>query len=375
MAQSLSQPMTVGVTGAGGMLGTHVRGYLRAFPDVKVKTANRETFAQGRLNNFVQGCDAIIHLAGMNRGDEQEVAQTNIALTQQLIAALKQTASHAHILFSSSTHIDRDTLYGHSKREVARLLGEWAEQHGGKFTNVVLPGVFGEGGKPYYNSVVATFCHQLANGEEPTVHNDSSIEQIHAQDLARRFWKMIQEEETGTVRVQGTQMTVFSLLDTLKEMQATYAEHIIPDLREGIRRDLFNMYRSYLYPKHYPVPLTLHTDPRGSLFEAIKSPTGGQAFMSTTHPGITRGNHFHTRKVERFLVFGGEAEIKLRHIFGTEIQTFRVSGEEPSYVDIPTLYTHNITNVGQSTLLTLFWTNELFDPQNPDQVAEVVEIA
>ena len=130
-------------------------------------------------------------------------------------------------------------------------------------------------------------------------------------------------------------------------MRDLYAQHIIPDLREDIRRDLFNTYRSYLYPGHYPVALTLHTDPRGSLFEAVKSPNGGQSFMSTTHPGITRGNHYHTRKVERFLVTGGEAEIKLRHLFGNEVQTFRVSGEQPSYVDIPTLHTHNITNVGR----------------------------
>lgn len=374
MAESL-KPLIIGITGADGMLGTHVRGYLRAFPEVTVKTANRSTFANGKLRNFVDGCDVVIQLAGMNRGDEQEVAQTNIELTRQLIAALEEAGSKAHVLFSSSTHVERDTLYGQSKREAARLLEEWAQKSGGKFTNVVLPGVFGEGGKPFYNSVVATFCYQLANGEEPTVNADSPIEQIHAQDVARHFWKMIQEGEIGTIRVKGTQMTVLGLLDILKEMQATYAQHIIPDLREGIQRDLFNMYRSYLYPKHYPVALTLHTDPRGSLFEAIKSPNGGQAFMSTTHPGVTRGNHFHTRKVERFLVSGGEAEIKLRHIFGTDIQTFRVSGETPSYVDIPTLYTHNITNVGDSTLLTLFWTNELFDPANPDQVPEMVEPA
>jgi UDP-2-acetamido-2,6-beta-L-arabino-hexul-4-ose reductase len=117
----------------------------------------------------------------------------------------------------------------------------------------------------------------------------------------------------------------------------------------------------------------LHTDIRGSLFEAIKSPNGGQSFMSITHPGITRGNHYHTRKVERFLVTGGEAEIKLRHLFGNEVQTFRVTGEQPSYIDIPTLHTHNITNIGTSTLTTLFWTHELFDPASPDTVAEQVE--
>lgn len=368
----MAEPLIIGLTGAHGMLGTHVRGYFHGLTEYQVRPAGRKTFETG-LEDFVRGCDVIIHLAGMNRGDEQEVARTNIALSQQLIDALEATGSTAHVLFSSSTHIERDTPYGASKREAARLLAEWAARKGGKFTNVILPGVYGEGGKPYYNSVVATFCYQMANGENPTPHGDSPIEQIHAQEVARHFEGIIHTGETGDVRVKGTEMTVFSLLETLQEMKALYDMHIIPDLREGYRRDLFNTYRSFLYPQRYPVVLTLHTDPRGSLFEAIKSPNGGQAFMSTTHPGITRGNHYHTRKVERFLVSGGEAEIKLRHLFGSEVQTFRVSGDRPSYVDIPTLHTHNITNVGTGTLLTLFWTNELFDPNNPDQYNEMVE--
>lgn len=373
MAQPLT--LTIGVTGADGMLGTHVRAYLRTRPEVTVRAAGRDTFAPGRLPEFVDGCDAVIHLAGMNRGDDAVVAETNVDLSRQLISALEAVGSRAHVLFSSSTHVDRDTAYGASKRQAAEELAAWAVRSGGTFTNVILPGVFGEGGRPHYNSVVATFCHQLASGETPTPHGDAPIEQIHAQEVARRMFAMIQQSVTGTVRVEGAPLTVLGLLGTLTEMSETYRQHIIPDLREPIRRDLFNTYRSFLYPRHYPVPLTLHTDPRGSLFEAIKSPNGGQTFMSTTHPGVTRGNHFHTRKVERFLVSGGEAEIRLRHLFGTEIQTFRVSGDQPSYVDIPTLHTHNITNVGTSTLLTLFWTNELFDPANPDQVPEPVELA
>ncbi|WP_022803008.1 polysaccharide biosynthesis C-terminal domain-containing protein [Deinococcus ficus] len=363
--------MRVAVTGARGMLGTHLRAYLRSFDDVEVVPVGREEFS-GDLAGALRGCDVVFHLAGLNRGDEQEVARTNVALTERLITALEEAGSHAHVLFSSSTHVERDTPYGQSKRRAAELLQAWAERSGGRFTNVVLPGVFGEGGKPFYNSVVATFCHQLALNEEPTA-NDGETEQIHAQEASRRLWHLVREGETGTMRVEGRKLTVRDLLTTLQEMRETYAEHIIPDISDSFRRDLFNMYRSFLYPWHYPVPLTLHTDPRGSLFEAIKSPSGGQAFMSTTHSGITRGNHFHTRKVERFLVSGGEAEIRLRHIFRDEVQTYRVSGEQPSYVDIPTLHTHNITNVGDGTLLTLFWTNELFDPNDPDQVPELVE--
>lgn len=365
--------MRVGITGAGGLLGTHVRAYFHGLDGMEVRAADRQTFAADGLADFVDGCDAVIHLAGMNRGDDAVVAQTNLDLTRQLIGALEERGSTAHVLFSSSTHIERNTAYGSSKREAAALLLDWAQRNGGRFTNVILPGVFGEGGKPFYNSVVSTFCHQLASGEMPTPHSDAPIEQIHAQEVARRFEALMRDGTVGDVRVQGHNTTVYGLLDTLSGMRDLYAQHIIPELRENIRRDLFNTYRSYLYPGHYPVALTLHTDPRGSLFEAVKSPNGGQSFISTTHPGITRGNHYHTRKVERFLVTGGEAEIKLRHLFGSEVQTFRVSGERPSYVDIPTLHTHNITNVGGGTLTTLFWTHELFDPAQPDTVAEPVE--
>ncbi|PNY79892.1 capsule biosynthesis protein CapF [Deinococcus koreensis] len=367
--------MIVGVTGADGLLGTHVQAYLRGVEGLQVRAAGRRTFEEGGLTSFVQDCGAIIHLAGMNRGEEAVVAATNVGLTRQLIEALDATGSRPHVLFSSSTHIERDTPYGASKREVASLLAAWAGRSGGTFTNVILPGVFGEGGKPFYNSVVSTFCHQLARGETPTPHNDGPIEQIHAQEVARRLEAMIDTGVTGDVRVEGQRLTVYGLLETLQEMTGLYSQHIIPDLRDDFRRDLFNTYRSYLYPQHYPVRLTLHTDPRGSLFEAVKSPNGGQSFMSSTHPGITRGNHFHTRKVERFLVTGGEAEIKLRHVTGTQVLSFRVSGEAPSYIDIPTLHTHSITNVGSGTLMTLFWTHELFDPARPDTVAELVEPA
>ncbi|MFC4639981.1 NAD-dependent epimerase/dehydratase family protein [Deinococcus hohokamensis] len=368
--------MRIGVTGARGLLGTHLHAYLYGQPGVQVVAGGREIFASPEsLQAFVRGCDAVVHLAGMNRGEDAEVAATNVRLCEELAAVLEAEGERPHVLFSSSTHIERGTAYGASKRQAAEVLQAWAERAGARFTNVILPGVFGEGGKPFYNSVVSTFCFQLARGEMPSVTADASIEQIHAQDVARRLHTMTLCGETGDVRVKGVHLTVGELLERLQSFQTLYAAHVIPDVRRDFDRDLFNTYRSYLYPGHYPVPLTLHTDPRGSLFEAVKSHNGGQSFLSTTHPAITRGNHYHTRKIERFLVTGGEAEIKLRHVAGGPIHTFHVSGDTPTYVDIPTLHTHNITNVGSGILTTLFWTHELFDPENPDTYPEPVEPA
>ena len=136
--------------------------------------------------------------------------------------------------------------------------------------------------------------------------------------------------------------------------------------------DFFNTYRSYLYPDHYPVPLNLRTDARGGLFEAVKSHQGGQTFLSTTHPGVTRGRHYHHHKVERFLVVSGQAEIRIRRLFGDEVRVFKVNGAEPCFIDMPTFHTHEITNVGDTDLLTLFWSHEIFDPSNPDTYSEPV---
>lgn len=365
---------TVGVTGYRGLLGWQALGFLKSLPNVVIKFADRDAFADAQeLEDFVKDCDSIWHFAGMNRGDESEVAQTNLSLTTQLIAALERTESKAHVLFSNSTHIARDTVYGQSKRECAVLLSDWALRAGGLFSNIILPNVFGEAGKPFYNSVVSTFCFQVARGEQTVVHQDAELEQVHAQVVARAFWDAVGEKRQGDFWLPGRKISVLGLLERIRGFHALYGSHIFPDVRDDFDRDLFNTYRSYLYPDRYPTQLTLHTDARGSLFEAVKTYNGGQTFLSTTKPGITRGNHYHTRKIERFLVISGEAEIKIRRIFDGEVKVFAVSGKQPSYVDIPTLHTHNITNTGPNELVTLFWTHEFFDPESSDTIMEQVQ--
>jgi UDP-2-acetamido-2,6-beta-L-arabino-hexul-4-ose reductase len=364
---------TIGITGARGMLGWHIASFLRTLPNIRILPVGRELFeSRERLKEFSRRCDVIIHCAGMNRGDERVVAETNVGLVKDLIAALERSSSVPHVLFTSSTHIERDTLYGVSKRESAVLFREWAARAGGRFTNLVFPNVFGESGKPHYNSVVSTFCHQVAIGEQATINQDVQLEQIHAQHVARVIESCLGHSTDDDIRVLGRKILVSELLTKIQDFHASYMQQIIPDLREDFDRDLFNTYRSYLYPDHYPVRLKLHADARGSLFESVKTRNGGQTFLSTTKPGITRGNHYHTRKVERFLVVSGQAEIHLRRVLTDEKQVFGVSGDSPAYVDIPTLYTHNITNTGSSELVTLFWTHEFFDPEQADTFAEQV---
>ena len=363
----------LGITGGYGFLGWHIRAYVHSDKEMEALPAGREVFADPQaLATFVGGKDAIVHLAGMNRGDENEIESTNIALTRNLIEACERGQLRPHIVFANSTHSDRDTAYGRSKRQSVEMLTEWAARAGARFTNLVIPGVFGEGGRPFYNSVASTFCHQLANGETPKVIEDREIELLHAQTVAARIVSIVRHNEAGVVKISGHVMAVSVLLDRLRKLAGEYSAHVLPSVSDRFGLELFNTYRSYLFPKHYPVMLERRADARGSLFEVVRTLHGGQCFFSTTKPGITRGNHYHTAKIERFLVAQGEAIIRLRRLFSPEVHEYRVSGDRPVYIDMPTFYTHNITNVGSGELLTLFWAHEIFDPNRPDTYPEPV---
>ena len=368
--------MKIGVTGADGLLGWHQRAYLKTVGGHEVRLANRATFSQPELlRDFVAGLDAVIHLAGMNRGDEAEIEAVNAALAQKLVTACEQASARPFMVYANSTHADRNTAYGRGKRAAADTLRQWAAQNEAGFTNLILPHVFGEFGKPFYNSVVSTFCYQLARNEAPQIISDGELELLHVQEVTAHCLKAILENQRGDIRLNGVAMKVSELLQRLTDMRDRYQSMVMPRLESALDVRLFNTLRSYLFPEHYPVALTLHSDARGSLFEVVKSGGGGQVFMSTTHPGITRGNHFHTRKIERFLVASGEAEICLRKLFSHEVIRFQVSGDAPCYVDMPTFHTHHITNTGQAELVTLFWANEIFDPADPDTFPEQVNAA
>jgi UDP-2-acetamido-2,6-beta-L-arabino-hexul-4-ose reductase len=370
---------TVGITGARGLLGWHVAVRLGVHEGLRIKKADRATFLSPQaLQAFVTDCDVIVHLAGMNRGDEIELAETNVRIASQLIEACDAAGCTPTILFANSIQSEWGTAYGRSKARCAELIGAWAEARGARLLDLILPHIFGEGGRPFYNSVVSTFCHQIAHSEEPRILNDGQLELIHAGDVALEVLRLIEAPaRPGTpavsrLRIEGRPIRVTEMLARLKPMAEQYAACVVPDLRDPFDLRLFNTYRSYLFPQHYPVRLKLFTDPRGRLFEAVKDRNGGQVFLSTTLPGITRGNHFHFTKVERFLVVAGEAEIAIRRVGHPEIVRFMVNGSAPAYVDMPTLHTHNITNTGSAELLTLFWAHEPFDPNNPDTYPEVV---
>lgn len=364
------------ITGSDGMIGWHLRAWLLTRGDhVNVIPCNRKQFADDvYLCDAIEKADAIVHLAGMNRGEEEEIVQTNIGLAQRITEICQQLDCRPHIIYSSSTHIDGDSRYGYSKRVAGETFDAWATQEDAHFLNLVLPHVFGEHGKPFYNSAVSTFAHQLANGQTPEVSGDGQVELLHAHDVAQIIWDSIEDSSVGELRPHGCKMSVTELLERLGRLSDRYFDGVIPETNEPIDLKLFNTLRSYIPYENRAVDLTLHGDERGNLFEAARADGQGQVFVSTSHPGITRGEHFHFRKVERFLVIQGQAKIRMRRVLTDDVITYDVSGDKQQAIDIPTLHTHNITNVGDTPLLTLFWAGEHFDPDNSDTYPMIVEI-
>jgi UDP-2-acetamido-2,6-beta-L-arabino-hexul-4-ose reductase len=371
--------LNIGITGNKGFIGSWLKNTLGLQPDkYKLIDFERDFFYnREKLDQFVTQCDTIIHLAAINRHDDPNIIyNTNILLVQQLVDALNRTKSTAHILFSSSTHEERETEFGKSKKVGRKLFQEWANSSGGVFSGLIIPNVFGPFGLENYNSFIATFCYKLTHGELPEILHDSEINLIYINDLIQSIKQIIDNRNSdGHYYVHHTSIIkVSDVLNKLINFTNVYLEKgEIPNIESKFDFDLFNTYRSFIdFENHFPIKFARHSDTRGSFIELIRMGIGGQCSFSTTRPGVTRGNHFHTRKIERFSVIKGTALIQLRKINSNKILNFYLDGSEPAYVDIPIWYTHNIKNIGEDELFTVFWINETFDPEDTDTYFEVV---
>lgn len=369
----------IGITGQDGFVGTHLYNTIGLFSEEFQRIDFHKEYFEDeiQLNDFVSQCDVIVHLAAMNRhNDPQVIYDTNIDLVQKLIHSLTQTSSKAHVLFSSSTQEEKDNLYGKSKKEGRGLMRSWARNSGGQFTGMIIPNVFGPFGHPNYNSVVATFCHKLSHGETPKIEVDGDMKLIYVGELVAEILKAIRSGKGNEeYRILPTsESKVSEILALLEKYQSGYqVKGEIPAIINNFELNLFNTYRCYMdIAHHFPVKFIQHTDPRGTFVEVIRLGVGGQVSFSTTVPGITRGNHYHTRKIERFAVIKGKALIQLRRIGTEEVLDFYLDGNEPAYVDMPIWYTHNIKNIGTEVLYTNFWINEFYDVNDPDTYFENV---
>ena len=371
--------ITVGITGQAGFVGTHLFNYLKLDPERFTMLPFKDEYFKDPeiLENWVAQCDAVVHLAALNRHNDAEVLyRTNLELVDQLISAMERTGVSPHILFSSSTQEVNTNPYGRSKKEGREKLQKWTEHNGSLFTGLVIPNVFGPFGNPYYNSVVATFSYQLNHGELPRIEVDKEMRLIYVGKLVEHIRDCIlnRSEASEMLVPHSAELNVSELLELLQEYHNSYGEHgRLPALKNEFERDLFNTFRSYMdIAGHFPVVLKLHSDERGSFVETIHLEQGGQVSFSTTRPGITRGNHYHTRKIERFAVIHGKALIQMRRIGTDKVLEFQLDGKNPAYVDMPVWYTHNISNVGDEDLFTIFWINEFYNPEDPDTYFETV---
>src|SRR5664279_475730 len=355
--------MKILVTGGDGFLGWHTRVRLHALTEHEVVSVSRDNWAD--LPRLIKDVDAVIHIAGVNRGTPSQLEHGNIELAQSVADAVRDAAGVSKIVYANSIWAGTASPYGSGKAGANFILGEAASELGAEYVDVRLPNLFGEHGRPRYNSFVATFVDAVINNTTPEIV-DRPMDLLHVQPAAQA---LIDGLTTSLPHLEplGTQTSVQAVYDTLQTFSELYATADIPPLNSQFDIDLLR------WGSAQGTLPSAHTDDRGRLVETVRAHGGqGQTFVSTTKPGITRGEHYHLGKVERFVVLSGQARISLRKLLTDEVISFDVTGDAPAVVDMPTMWVHNITNTGDTELTTLFWTNSLFDPEAPDTYWEPV---
>ncbi len=371
-------PIRITVTGSAGLLGWHAAARLHAANCAERFRGQPEPYALTLLTRdafedeatrdaAVKDADVILHFAGVNRGDEAEVEAANPAIAQRLADSIGRSGRRPHIVYANSTHAALDTPYGRSKRRAAEVLNA-----AGPLTNLILPHIFGECARPYYNNITATLIDQLWSGEEPTLNPEGRVSLLHAGDAADLAIECGLKGEAGDVTPRGRDIQVTDLYLKLANFHRCYQGNLFPDLTDKFDLALFNSYRTGGFPRHVPMRMKLNSDARGWLFESAKATMGSQTFLSKTLPGRVRGDHFHVSLVERFVVVSGRATIRVRKVLTDVIHTFEVFGDEPVAIDMPPLHTHHIENTSGSDVVTFFWAHRHFDPTNPDTFADPV---
>jgi UDP-2-acetamido-2,6-beta-L-arabino-hexul-4-ose reductase len=363
--------MKVLVTGANGFVGRNLV--------VRLGEAGHDVLTIGRQDGAgawqaaAQAAEFVIHLAGVNRPtDAAEFETGNVGLTQQLCETLEIAGNRAPIIYSSSIQADRDHPYGRSKAAAEAVLLSAADTRLGPVAIFRLPNVFGKWTRPNYNSAVATFCHRIARGQTIEVHDPAAeVRLVYIDDVAEAFLRLVGGKvTTGYHEVAPVyETTVGELAGIIRSFPTSREMLVTPRVGTGLVRALYSTYLSYLPVKDFDYQVPIHADPRGRFVEMLKTPDCGQFSYFTAGPGITRGDHYHHSKAEKFLVISGLAHFGFRHIETGECHEIVVEGSEGRIVETIPGWTHNITNVGDGELVVMLWANEIFDRAKPDTVA------
>jgi UDP-2-acetamido-2,6-beta-L-arabino-hexul-4-ose reductase len=364
------------VTGSGGFVGSNLCMAIRRQGQYELLKfdVNRQT---GLLEKLVTRADIVFHLAGVNRSkDENEFITGNIGLTQDICGLLSLTGRRIPLVLSSSIHAELDDPYGRSKKAAEDAVLEYHRNTGSPVYVYRFPNIFGKWSRPNYNSVVATFCHNIIHGISVQINNPASLVRfVYIDDVVRAFVEIVKRFVHDANRIHYDvqpifEITVGDLYEVISHFNKNRYKGLLPDLSSHLIKYLYSTYLSFLNPYDLSYQVDLRADNRGWLFELIKSTIAGQVFVSLTRPGITRGNHYHDTKAEKFCVIHGEGIIRLRHTLTSEVIEYFVSDRDILVVDIPPGYTHSIKNVGDRDMITLFWASDIFNPEYPDTIPE-----
>ncbi|ELC8465865.1 polysaccharide biosynthesis C-terminal domain-containing protein [Clostridium perfringens] len=370
--------MKVLVTGAKGFIGKNLVSTLEREDKYEIICIDREN-SKEELEKGVLNSDFIVHLAGINRPkDEEEFFKGNTGLTEEIIEILKKNNKNTSILITSSIQADLDNAYGQSKKGAEEALIKYMADTKGSVFIFRLPNVFGKWCRPNYNSAIATFCHNIARGEEVWISDPSKeMTLVYIDDVVRNIKNVIDNEENYIPGYQNVDIehkaTLGEIVDLINSFKESRKSLMIPNMENELTKKLYSTYLSYLPENDFSYSLKMNVDNRGSFTEFIKSKDRGQVSVNISKPGITKGNHWHDTKNEKFLVVSGEGVIRFRKVDSEEIIEYKVSGEKLEVVDIPVGYTHSIINTGERDMVTIMWVNEIFNPEKPDTIYLEVE--
>jgi len=362
--------MRILVTGAGGFIGKNLVVSLEERVDTEVLSFGRDDGVEA-LATLVAKADAVVHLAGENHPvDVADFALVNTNLTSTLCDAIGDAGRNIPLILASSTQAEQDNPYGKSKRAAEEVVEDFVNKTGNCAVIYRLPGVFGKWCKPNYNSVVATFCHNIAR-DLPVQINDATaaVQLVYIDDVVDGLLQTLDETPSGLVWGQidiTYTITLGDLSVQIRSFQNCRTNLILERVGAGLTRALYSTYISYLPPEKFTYDLPTYCDERGNFVEMLKTPDCGQFSFFTVHPGVMRGSHYHHTKTEKFLVLSGVARLCFRQMVTGETYEVMVSGDKPQVVDTIPGWVHDITNVGDCEVVVMLWANELFDHKKPD---------
>lgn len=359
------------ITGAKGFVGKNLVAELINYGCENIYEVDRETELE-ELNEFTQKCDFVFHLAGVNRPlNDAEFMEGNYEFTDKLLKLLEEHQNKAPILLTSSIQAELDNPYGKSKRAGEDILFSYSEKNKVPVYVYRLDNLFGKWSRPNYNSVVATFCYNIARNIELKIDNPETILSLcYIDDVLKEFIQAFEGRGTNKNTFYYVPVSYKKKLGEISELILSFKESrtnlMIPDMEDTFVKKMYSTYLSYLPVDDFSYDLLMNEDNRGSFTEFIKTKNSGQVSINISKPGITKGNHWHHSKNEKFLVVKGEGIIRFRKIDTDAVTEYRVSGSKLQVVDIPVGYTHSIVNVGIEEMVTVMWVNEIFDKNYPD---------